>query len=937
MIRTLIGTIIDPTGDMVNEGRVDFRPVGEMPIDEGLLLPIRGSVTISGGAISSPIVAGSLYEFEVFDGQGDPIPGMRFEAPVPATEPPEISFSDLYATANTSLPLGSTFQQAVTEAVEQAIEDLGIDSDGDGRVDRAELADSVPWAGVTGPPATFPPSVHSHPTSEILGLDATITGINDTLSSHDSRLTALESSGVGAASESGIIDIDELLEQNPGWTDGEAILWAIRRLRLTDNDLPTERNIVILLGEREYDITDLPFLETGVLGTYGTGETRYGASAQLLIPATGPIASNKVLTLEFRAKRPSSFGYSVVNGDASNVMPTNAVIRSDAIPPAGEGGNYTIIGGSRALDGYAGLYLTCVIIVTNNVTFRPSEGLSAGDWSHCFSWQGERAIADTGIPSDDLHLHDPRRNPDGSAYTGGAEIEFRKWSVGFKSPRIANGADCHVHNIDVQGFRIGLDHQEHLRVDYIFPNYNYEGIRLRAMSHVATIGHAVFQRCPIWLCGPDVGDNSGWGSFALIRVGLASGELYHPGEFGNPPGARWYNHVSRIWDPNDMIKGEITIYEHPGEEDPAWPTIPSGHGANLIIRHLGVDPIPDPPAPPDFSPATLNAPIDGDTITIIVNDLKPRYPTRSLLDSDAFFTWVGLVAGTVGSALFVGSTEGAETFTPTPVAPSGWILRWHGGAAPAIELGDDDLGVIFWEAIEGPIDDYLMLDYMALGNSLGASYEVPGIGSVIMREEMTGAAGSSLVTPHALAIGTGNWSGSSEFRRDASGTKVSYHVASPGILLFDVTQNSGGNERSRWRGDIVFLGNATNGFGLVVNHNNGVAWNEQTYWMTMVNEAGGTIILAYYNGPAGGTITQYGGTYSRGSAFTGTLTHEIRISADGDTVTVWLIDGATETQIISSGVVAGRPSKTGIFFGIRDGGAGANQAHLDNIETRIGL
>ena len=35
-------------------------------------------------------------------------------------------------------------------------------------------AEAVPWTGVTGKPSSFTPSAHSHPTSEITGLDAAL-------------------------------------------------------------------------------------------------------------------------------------------------------------------------------------------------------------------------------------------------------------------------------------------------------------------------------------------------------------------------------------------------------------------------------------------------------------------------------------------------------------------------------------------------------------------------------------------------------------------------------------------------------------------------------------------------------------------------------------------------------------------------------------------
>ncbi len=48
------------------------------------------------------------------------------------------------------------------------------DTDNDGKVDTAEVADSVPWTGITGKPATFTPSAHAHPISEITGLQSAL-------------------------------------------------------------------------------------------------------------------------------------------------------------------------------------------------------------------------------------------------------------------------------------------------------------------------------------------------------------------------------------------------------------------------------------------------------------------------------------------------------------------------------------------------------------------------------------------------------------------------------------------------------------------------------------------------------------------------------------------------------------------------------------------
>ncbi|MFD1442801.1 head fiber protein [Thermoactinomyces vulgaris] len=54
------------------------------------------------------------------------------------------------------------------------------DTDDDGKVDAAEVADSVAWSGVTGKPSSFPPSTHTHAISDITNLQNIL----------DSKLTA---------------------------------------------------------------------------------------------------------------------------------------------------------------------------------------------------------------------------------------------------------------------------------------------------------------------------------------------------------------------------------------------------------------------------------------------------------------------------------------------------------------------------------------------------------------------------------------------------------------------------------------------------------------------------------------------------------------------------------------------------------------------------
>ena len=85
-------------------------------------------------------------------------------------------------TAPTAAAATNTTQIATTAFVQAALSGAGAgdmskavyDTTNNGKVDVAELAEAVPWTGVTGKPSSFAPSTHSHPTSEITGLDAAL-------------------------------------------------------------------------------------------------------------------------------------------------------------------------------------------------------------------------------------------------------------------------------------------------------------------------------------------------------------------------------------------------------------------------------------------------------------------------------------------------------------------------------------------------------------------------------------------------------------------------------------------------------------------------------------------------------------------------------------------------------------------------------------------
>ena len=85
-------------------------------------------------------------------------------------------------TAPTAAPATNTTQIATTSFVQAALSGAGMgdmsksvyDTTNNGKVDVAETAEAVPWAGVTGKPSTFTPAAHGHSTSDITGLDAAL-------------------------------------------------------------------------------------------------------------------------------------------------------------------------------------------------------------------------------------------------------------------------------------------------------------------------------------------------------------------------------------------------------------------------------------------------------------------------------------------------------------------------------------------------------------------------------------------------------------------------------------------------------------------------------------------------------------------------------------------------------------------------------------------
>lgn len=87
-------------------------------------------------------------------------------------------------TAPTPTTGNNSTRLATTAFVQASISGAGAgdmlkatyDSNNDGKVNAADQADNVPWSGVTGKPAEFAPTAHTHSQSEITGLAVTLAG-----------------------------------------------------------------------------------------------------------------------------------------------------------------------------------------------------------------------------------------------------------------------------------------------------------------------------------------------------------------------------------------------------------------------------------------------------------------------------------------------------------------------------------------------------------------------------------------------------------------------------------------------------------------------------------------------------------------------------------------------------------------------------------------
>lgn len=123
-------------------------------------------------------------------------------------------------TAPTQTAGNNTARLATTAFVHAAIGALGggdmlisvYDSNDDGKVDAADVADAAPWSGITGKPSTFAPSAHTHAQADITGLVAALAGKAATSHTH----TASQITDFDAEVEAKIFAQDALFSAGVG-------------------------------------------------------------------------------------------------------------------------------------------------------------------------------------------------------------------------------------------------------------------------------------------------------------------------------------------------------------------------------------------------------------------------------------------------------------------------------------------------------------------------------------------------------------------------------------------------------------------------------------------------------------------------------------------------------------------------------------------------
>jgi len=252
--------------------------------------------------------------------------------------------------------------------------------------DFAAAAGTATWTGISGKPATFPPSTHSHPTSEVTGLDTALAGKAPTVHTHaESDITNLVTdlaakAALAGATFTGKVTVPTVVAGGAGFmlgqgaadpttpTDGDVwINGSVMKLRAfgVTRNLLDQNSVQNVSGVKTF--TTSPILPTPTAGDNSTkgATTAYVDAANALdAKLAGATFTGKVIT---PASTTGGAGLSVGQG---------------ALPSTPADGDIWMVTSSLQWQG-AGATYTAVTLngtqtITNNKTFSATANAISG-------------------------------------------------------------------------------------------------------------------------------------------------------------------------------------------------------------------------------------------------------------------------------------------------------------------------------------------------------------------------------------------------------------------------------------------------------------------------------------------------------------------------------------------------------------------------------
>jgi len=215
------------------------------------------------------------------------------------------------------------------------------------------------------------------------------------------------------------------------------------------------------------------------------------------------------------------------NSSLPAVNTNGAIIISTNIPADP---SYTIIGGAGPVG--APVNHTAVFLTLNNLTFRVYDNPQTTPLNLRYVAQAivQNCVVDTGQP-------------------GGTQSQPTHAAVGIIMPDINNWVISRIRNVDVRGFDIGYQLNEHSDVDDARVWMVNKGWYFPGGTHGIHMGHTVTTGATIGVIGGPTGgfiQRLDWDMYAVEHSIL-------------PGGGAWANTVADFWDTNSVIKGVVNF------------------------------------------------------------------------------------------------------------------------------------------------------------------------------------------------------------------------------------------------------------------------------------------------------------------------------------------------------------------------------------------